>query len=402
MNLQQALHLTQREGQNAKEARYSLSILSFLFFASSALASPYVNLYLKSTGISATHIGFIVSFGAFLELSLNPIINAFADRHGKHRLVFQIQSALLITAVIILSATTNPMFVGVGVLLHIMNLRASGEMLSQLTMTRLHEFGLRIFGKVRLWGSVGWAALSLLSMQVIALGSFPLSFLIAGIVRMGLYPFTNALPEKTGEKSTGSHFTLPVNKAVYVFLISQFIFWVGLNAWGQFIWIHFREGLSVAPEFIGFLAAWYAITEFIPLRYVDRVIERFGVRRVLIGGMFIMASEWLAYGFAPNVWWVLVLACIKAIGYTMYMVASTLLVTDISHPSRVATNRALILVTMPALAMLLTSPLAGWIYDTYGHVALFGFSSFMGILASFFILIKRKRLVPLQVASETV
>jgi MFS transporter, PPP family, 3-phenylpropionic acid transporter len=400
MNLRQALHLTEHRGQSAQEARYTLSILSCLFYASSAMASPYVNLYLKTSGLSATVIGIILSFGAFLELSLNPIINSYADRHGKHRLVFQCQMAVLFVAVLILSATTSPLFIGLGVILHAMNLRGSGEMLSQLTMSRLHEFGLRIFGKVRLWGSVGWAAMALLSMQIISIGSYPLSFFAAALVRLGIFPFTNALPDKTEEKP--KRFELPINKAVYVLLISQFLFFVGLNAWGQFIWIYFREGLNVAPEHLGFLAAWYAITEFIPLRYVDRVIERFGVRHVMIAGMSLMALEWLAYGFVPNAWWILLLACVKAMGFTMYVVASTLLITDISHPSRAATNRALILVTMPALSLLLTSPISGLIYDVYGHQALFSFASIMGIIASVFIFSQRKRLVPMLQEHEEV
>jgi MFS transporter, PPP family, 3-phenylpropionic acid transporter len=399
MNLQQTMSLTQSHGQTVKQARYTLSILSCLYFASSSIASPYVNLYLKTSGLSATYIGIIISLGAFLELSLNPIINSYADKHGKHRFVFQIQMVLLFIAVLILSATANPWLIGAGVLLHVMNLRGSSEMLSQLTMSRLHEFGLRIFGKVRLWGSVGWAVMSLVGMQIVAIGSYPLSFFVAGLVRLAIFPFTNALPEKTAEKP--KNFALPINKAVYVLLISQFIFFIGLNAWGQFIWIYFREGLNVAPEHLGILGAWYAITEFMPLRYIDRVIERFGVRRVLITGMFLMALEWLAYGFVPNAWWVLLLACVKAIGFTMFMVASTLMITDISHPSRAATNRALILVTMPALAMLLSSPLVGWIYDVYGHVALFSFASMMGLIACFFILIQRKSLVPLQAHEES-
>jgi MFS transporter, PPP family, 3-phenylpropionic acid transporter len=398
MNLQQALHLTRHDGQNAKEARYTLSILSCLFFASSSLASPYVNLYLKTSGLSATFIGIVLSIGAFLELSVNPVINAYADRHGKHRLVFQGQMLVLVLAVLILSVTTSPWIVAIGVMLHAMNLRGSGEMLSQLTMSRLHEFGLRIFGKVRLWGSVGWAMMALSSMPIIAMGSYPLSFLAAALVRLGIFPFINALPDKTEQKS--KPLALPINKAVYVLLISQFLFFVGLNAWGQFIWIHFREGLNVAPEHLGFLAAWYAITEFIPLRYVDRVIERFGVRPVMIAGMLIMSLEWLAYGFVPNAWWILLLACVKAMGFTMFMVASTLLISDISHPSRAATNRALILVTMPALSLLLTSPLSGWIYDVYGHMTLFSFASIMGVIACVFIFSQRKRLVPMVHAHE--
>jgi PPP family 3-phenylpropionic acid transporter len=398
MNLQQTLSLTQAHGQTSKQARYTLSILSFLFFASSAMASPYVNLYLKTSGMSATYIGIILSLGAFLELSLNPIVNSYADSHGKHRLVFQGQIVLLILAVLILSATSNPWLIGLGVLLNAMNLRGSGELLSQLTMSRLHDFGLRIFGKVRLWGSVGWAAMALFSMQIIALGSYPLSFFVAGLVRLAIFPFTNALPEQTAEKA--KRFELPINKAVYVLLISQFLFFVGLNAWGQFIWIYFREGLNVAPEHLGFLAAWYAITEFIPLRYVDRVIERFGARPVMIAGMFIMALEWLAYGFVPNAWWILLLACVKAMGFTMFMVASTLLITDISHPARTATNRALILVTMPALSLLLTSPIVGLIYDHYGHMALFSFASIMGLIACTFIFTQRKKLVPIDLHDE--
>jgi PPP family 3-phenylpropionic acid transporter len=385
------------ETQSQKDAVRSLSLLSLLSFGALGFIAPFVNLYMKEAGLSATSIGFLISLGALLELTVNPLINSWADRNQRHLLVLRLQMSLMALAALIFALTAVPLFLGIAFLLNAVNGRGANENLSQLTMTRLEEFRLRTFGKVRLWGSVGWATATLISSPVIALGGYVGAFMASALVRLSLLPVTRSLPPATNSDTSDEGSKAPANSIIYVLMLTQFIFFIGLNAFSAFIWIHFRENLGILPEHVGFFAAAFAISEFIPLLIIDRIIDRFGVRNIVIIGMVGMSLEWLLYGIIPSAGWVFLMAVLRAMTFTMFIIGMTIMISDISTRKRVATNRALIQVTMPALAILISSPAMGWIYDNLGATALFATSSIIGLIACMILISQYKRLRPMPV-----
>lgn len=371
----------------------TLGLLSFINFAALGLVAPYLNIYLREIGMSGTAIGFLVSLGALLELLMNPVVNAWADRTRSHRLVHRWQIALVSIAQLILAVFQFPLIVGGAFTLNAITTRGMLEMLSQLTITRLDQLKRDIFGKVRLWGSVGWAVATVISGGIIAIGSYPLAFLTSGLLRLSSLPLTSALPVATDrDDDDESDVNAPRNPAIFILMISQFLFFTGLNAYGNFLWIHMREGLGIAPEQIGFHAAIFAIAEFAPMLFIDRFISSWGIRKVLIFGMLSMSIEFLLFAFVPNVPLLIALQLARGLGFTAFTVGITIIIARVSKPVNVATNRALITVTMPALAMLLTSPLAGWIYDAYGARATFIFCMVLGLTATAFLLLNYNRL----------
>lgn len=379
-------------GNSASQTIRTLALLSFINFAALGLVAPYLNIYLREIGMSGTAIGFLVSLGALLELLLNPAVNAWADRFRSHRLVHRWQIVLVSISQLALAIFQLPLIVGGAFALSAITTRGMLEMLSQLTITRLDQLKRDIFGKVRLWGSVGWAVATIISGGIIAIGSYPLAFLTSGILRLGSLPLTSALPVATDRDDDDSDANAPRNPAVFILMISQFLFYTGLNAYGNFLWIHMREGLNIPPEQIGFHAAIFAIAEFVPMLFIDRFIARWGIRKVLLFGMISMTIEFLLFGFVPNVPSLIVLQLARGVGFTAFTIGITVIIARVSKPVNVATNRALITVTMPALAMLLTSPIAGWIYDSYGARATFIFSTVLGLTATTFLLLNYRRL----------
>lgn len=369
----------------------SIAALNFLHFAALGLSAPFINLYLKDIGFSATQIGILISVGAALELIVTPLSNALADRTNRHRTLYYIQNVVMMAATMVMAFTPLRLFLGSAYIAHAVNLRASNESLSQLMLTRLDELKLNIFGKLRLWGSVGWAAMTLASSVVITIGSYPLAFFASSVVRLGMFPFMLALPTQTA----GDRTVKPKRRrrGLYVLMLSFFFFHVGFNAIVAFIWIFVQEDLGVPTAQIGLFAAFFAICEFIPMLLIDRVVRRWGTRKVFIVGMAGMVVCWLIYGLLSAAVWLLVLQVFRGVVFTMFVIGSTVIISEISDPANVATNRALIQVTMPALAMLLTSPIAGWLYDTYGAQTTFSIGALMGGVALAVLLLNYRHLV---------
>lgn len=368
-----------------------MSALSFLHFAALGLAAPYINLYLKSIGFSGTQIGLLISLGAFLEISVVPVTNWLADRHSRHRSLYYLQTSLITLATLLLAITTAPVLLTTSFIMNTVSARAANESLSQLTLTRLDELKRNIFGKIRLWGSVGWAVTTLTSGAIIAIGSYPLAFFSSALVRLTMFPLIGTLPRQTNQAGSENQ-PAPRRTALYILMMSQFLFYVGLSAVYSFLWIHLRENLGVPAEQIGMFAAIFAICELLPMLFVDRLIDRLGIRRVMIGGIVGMAFIWVLYGLLPSIHWLIPLQMLRGVFFTMFIIGITMIIDHVSLPANVATNRALVTVTMPALAMLVSGPLVGWLYDYPGAQIMFTFAMVMGISSGVFLLFNYDRL----------
>lgn len=369
-----------------------LSILSALSYAALGFSAPYLTIYLRDVGLSATLIGVLVSVSAILELSLTPMLNALADRKGGHRLLYKAQIGLIVGAHGVLALGQLPtLFLGGAFVTNQVNGRPSMEMLNQLTMTRLDQMRLPIFGKVRMWGSAGWAIASIISGTMVALGGYVLAFAVSAVVRLAMFPFMAALPRETATQEERTE-TAPRQPVIYLLMGAMFLFWIGLSSVILLLWIHMRENLGISPEHIGYFAATFAIAELAPMLFIDKIIARFGVRKVFIIGLAGMALEWLAYAFIPSWQWLLPIQAMRAMAFTMFTIGGVMIVSRVSKPVNVATNRALIMVTMPALATLVASPVAGWLYDNVGPIGVFSAASFCGGLATALLLLNYGRL----------
>lgn len=347
-----------------------LALLSFLNFAALGLAAPYHNLFLKEIGFTGTQIGLLISLTALLELVLTPASNALADRFQRHRWLYRSQIGVLGAANVVMAFISERFTFGTAFVAHNVIARGNNEMLSQLTLTKLEEGQRNIFGKIRLWGSVGWATATAFSGTLISLGSYPLTFLASGLTRFVMLPLTRTLPRQTHHHDRRQGF-VKRQAGVMILMVNQFLFFAGLNAEFSFVWIFIQHDLGVRPEHVGFFAALFAIAEFVPMLLVDRFVARWGVRKVFLVGLLGLPFLWMSYGLIPDASWMIPLSLGRGVFFTLFLIGITLMVTRVSHPSNVATNRALIQVTMPALAILLTSPLAGWLYDNLGPRGLF-------------------------------
>jgi len=87
------------------------------------------------------------------------------------------------------------------------------------------------------------------------------------------------------------------------------------------------------------------------------------------------------------------LMIIRGTFYTFQNIAHTLFVSRISHPAQAATNQAIAQVTVPALAQLVSAPIAGYIFDVFGARILLRIVSLVALVAVFILIVFRQILV---------
>lgn len=347
----------------------SLRLVALQLFSTAGLGMvyPYINLYLTEIGFSGALIGTLASSGAILTLVLTPLLNQIADRLMLHRRLLMIYFGGFALASIIFATTQSFWLVILAVLLFRVTTGPSMTLGAQLTLSHVIRSGKAIFGQMRSFSSLGFACASLMAGQVYALGGYALTFSVGALLALISVQLSTIFPAKPKEKpKTDSGPTQPRNRGIYVLAASQFFITMCTHNAFAFLFIHLSQNLGVNVSDIGLWAALLALVEF-PFYYLtDALLPRVRLRITYIFGIVGVALSTLGLGIAPNLPLLLLLFVFRGLSWPAYQLSSYRLMNAISHPGNVATNQAIVQVTMPGIALLLTGSLYGYAYDHLG------------------------------------
>jgi PPP family 3-phenylpropionic acid transporter len=370
---------------------YRVAALQFMTFAARGFTLPFINLYLVSVGFSGTQIGLLVSLSALVQLLLTPALNTWADRRQRHRGLYRGLLVSNATATAGLVASTNPLWLAGTILVRDSSDLPAAALLSQLTITWLGERQSGLFGRIRAWGSFGWAVTTFISGRIFALGGYPLLFLLTSAINLLIVPFTKALPEHTMPRQKCDH--APRQARFYILMAALFLYYIGFTAFNNFSYIYFKQGLGASNDMIGIIVSLSAVAEIPVMLNIDRLLRRTSTLTTLIMGFVGLSGLWLIITLLPDSRLLIPIMMVRGLFFTMQNVSMTLLVAQISSPRNVATNQAIAQVTMFGLTVLLTGPISGWLFDHAGGQVLFQFGALMPLFASILLLATRRQFV---------
>ncbi len=350
-----------------------LMALQFLSLAGIGVAWPYVNVYLTDVGFSATLIGTLSSVGALFSLIVTPLLNQIADRRGLHRRLFRLYLGGFALACAIFASSSLPLLIALAVLLFRLSGMPSMTLGMQMTITLLSGRGRAMLGKVRSFSSLGFAAAGLLAQQLFALGGYALLFIFGAVFALFSIQLASVFParaEPAAAKDSGGQRR---NRGFYVLAASQFFIWMGAFNTFAFIFVHFTQNLGVPQADIGLWAAILGAVEVPFLYLMDSLLPRVRIRIAYILSVSGIALFMLMLAAVQTLPLLLLILLFRGLAWPAFHLSSFQLVNAISQPRNVATNQALLQVTMPSIALLLTGSAFGWIFDNLGAPAFFIF-----------------------------
>ncbi|MCY4021287.1 MAG: MFS transporter [Chloroflexi bacterium] len=348
---------------------FSIRLVSwqFLTFAAIGMAWPYFSLLLVDLEFSGTLIGTLASIGAVLSLVLTPLFNRVADALMLHRRLLMIYLLGFALALIIFASSREPIVVIVAVLLMRVTVSPSVTLGMQMTMTQLLRQGKAILGQMRSFTAIGFTASSLVAGALFAAGGYPLLFWAGAVLVLLSVLMSTVFPAKPKRKPKDDGASkAPRNRGFYVLIASQFFIMMGFRNTFQFMFIHFSENLAIPTAEIGIWAALLAAAEIPFFILMDSVLPRVRMRTLYIVGTLCLTVFTLLLGIVQTLPALALLVVFRGFSWPAMNLASYKLVAEISHPGNVATNQAILQVTMPAVAVLLTGSLFGWTFDHLG------------------------------------
>lgn len=366
-------------------------VVLYLFnYGARGFYAPFISLYLVSIGYSPVDIGVLAGLSAIVRIVVVPAYSAWIDRLGMHRRLLTVQLAVAGLASLSMVAWVNKVWLSAMYVARDAVDIPGSALMSQLVITSDPDRSSTFFARLRAMGSLGWAIASISAGWVIGVGGYTLLIVLSGILNIISLPLLRILPERTAALNTRVDKPPKRKPAFWLIMFSNFLYYVCTNAVFVFLWVYLKDYLGMDDGMVGLVAAALGLFEIPWMMTMNRIYRRISTRRALAFGIAGQALFTLFLAFLTDSNFLLPLIAMRGLFYAMHNISLTLLVTEISHPANVATNQALAWVTIPAIAAVLTGPIAGWIYENIDARFMFTVSAVIGLIAALILLIGRK------------
>ena len=279
---------------------WRLSGFYFFYFATLGALVPYWGLYLQSVGFTARDIGNLMALLMISRIVAPNVWAWFAD-HRQNRMRVVRYSAFL-TPVTFAGVLLGADFWWLALVMLLFSFfwHASLPLLEVLVM---QHTGARpgAYGRVRLWGSLGFIAAVLALGPVIDARGPRLVPLVLLVLMLGIWLFSLTLPESEA-RGRVEHPTpfirLILRPEIFAFLLACFLMQVSHGPYYTFYTIYL-EGHGYSKALIGLLWALAVLCEIGVFLAMARILRHIGLREVLLASFLFAAARWLLIGFFP-------------------------------------------------------------------------------------------------------
>lgn len=370
-----------------RSAYMRISTCLFLYYFAWSISWSFLAIWLGDVvGFSSTQIGYTLSVNALFALAIKPIFGFVMDRLG-------LSKGLLI-AVAVASVFAAPFFIYLYQDL-LLNHRVIGMVAGGLYLGTAYLSGVLVFesyadrysrawgfefGRVRMWGSLGWAMASIFAGQLFNLDprfNFAITSSVSVLVLVMLLTLKTrgeginwqAVNEARKEKVCGGDV-----KALF----RQGRFWVLMLFYGGIIWmmqsaeqqfpryfVSFFGDHKSGNALLGYMGFVQSACEFLLMFTVPWLINRIGARNGLLLAGFVIGLRLVLSGFASEPWMIIILKPFYGLEMSLLLVSIFKFLA--SHfDKRLTGTIYMVLGCFNYLGITAINPIAGHFYDRYG------------------------------------
>jgi PPP family 3-phenylpropionic acid transporter len=262
---------------------FRLSNFYFWYFAFIGAFAPYFALYLKSLGYSASQIGVLLAVHPLARIFGPNVWGWLADHYRARGLLIRLTATA--TAVSFVAVFLDLGFVWTFVALLVLNIFWCA-VLPLAESATLNLLGPRVgtYGRVRLWGSVGFVAV------VIAGGYLldhfgistlaPMVLVLLALMAMSVFPLPR---DRTGSERTAHAPILSIvsQPAVIAMFAGFFLMQVAHGPYNAFYSIHLVES-GYSKTVVGWLWALGVLAEIVLFMMLPRLMRAFSLNHILL------------------------------------------------------------------------------------------------------------------------
>lgn len=343
---------------------------------------PFMNVYLAQLGLDGREIGILATLLPLMFLLIAPAVSVPADRYGRRRVTLQI--CLTGLAATLLFFWLPQSFFPILLLTAVLSLfRAPIAPLADGVITRLAVRHHLNYGRMRLWGSFGFAAAAVVGGVVWQRVGFVPMFVVAGIITLPLIVVTTRLQEEPAVVAETPHAWTQLlrHPGMMAILAASFLAGGYLGMTFTFEGVYLNQ-LGGSELIVGLFFGIGALFELPAMQYSDKIARLFGRPRTLMMayGLLILAN--LGKAWAPNAEVFLLFAVLKGLGFGLFFVTTVRLVDEQTPAVWSATAQGVLNAVLLGIAPLIANPLGGWIFDEFGGYWIFVIAALLALMAA--------------------
>jgi MFS transporter, PPP family, 3-phenylpropionic acid transporter len=285
------------------------ALFFFAYYAYVGIFSPYASLLFADRGMSVGQIGILMSLTPVLRIFGPALWGWIADRSEQRVLVLRITALASVLAFVGMPFCST--FIQFLIVVVAVNAFASAQApLSEALVLNALQADLNRYGKLRLWGSVGFIV------AVMFAGAVLDQFGIAAMPWMALAMLALSLlasccmrepPLLAPAREKGAARALLRRREVIAFFTSSFLMIAAHSSLYVFYSLYLAN-IGYSKSFIGVMWSLGVIAEIVFFFYQAPLFRRFGVRRLMLASLLIAALRFLMTGWWADSLLVLILA----------------------------------------------------------------------------------------------
>jgi len=307
----------------------SLSLFYFFYFSLVGVYVMFMPDALAGFGYSKSEIGIVYAIAPFMRFLLPFIFKYYVELNVKIYLI-----ALLFTFL------ASLLFVGTvhNFYLHLLSNAifgaSMGIILPYVETISLHQLSKKMYGKIRLWGSIGFILIALWLGQAEATPMETIYYLSGTALLTWIFGYfvLQYDKEKKEEESDAKGFSL---QHYWAFWVSIFLMQMAFGGFYTFFTIYETEQ-GFSKEIISYLWSFSVLCEIIMLFFQGKLLER-NLLNILKFATFITAFRWLLLYLYPSSLEITFFSqSLHAISFALYHTASITYVFTLYRQKRLA------------------------------------------------------------------
>jgi PPP family 3-phenylpropionic acid transporter len=366
---------------------FRLSSFYAAYFAMVGITLPFFPVWLEYRGLTPENIGIIIGSATFFKVFVNPCIAHIADRRGTRQPIIQALAvcSFLSFSLYFVSQTFWPILI-VTILFSCCwgAMQPVGESLTILTA----KFTKFEYGRVRLWGSLSFIAMAIVTGKVLNETSSN-AILVMIFFTVGLMVVvTFFLPKTLTTKSSRADFPFWLiirNKPFILILIAAALIQSSHAVYYGFGSIHWKR-LGISDFMIGALWAEGVFAEIILFVFGSFILRHIGPIRLIILGGVAGSLRWFGTGLDPSLAFLFILQLLHGFTFGATHLGVIYFISNNVPDNLSATAMGLYSSVAMGLAMGLMVMISGHMYNEFGAQAYFVvaiMAAIGGILAYF-------------------
>jgi len=367
-----------------KSLEQPLALFYLFYFAMVGVYVIFMPKVLKDIGYSAVEIGAIYTTAPLMRFLLPFIFKKWIKL--TNRVYFTSLGATFFVTLLFFITINNFWALLFASLLYG---GAMGAALPFVETIAIEQIGKERYGKIRLWGSVGFSLIAfvlgkILSGYIIALSFLSITAFGTMILGISLTKFDTRKPKKE-ELEDNSGFSLA---KYWAFWASVFLFQFSFGGFYNFFTIY-ETSNGIALDIVSYLWIFGVICEIVMLIFQGALLAKFNLLSLILVSTLSGAIRWLMVAFFPKSITIMMLAqATHALSFALYYTASIAYVYKLYTQKRLA--QQFYLGISFGLGGAVGAIVSGVIYKL-SPSGLFVFEAFMALLAVFMLIIHIKR-----------